>query len=135
MSAHSATGYELNYAVSGSSGYYIGIVRWNGGLANFTESDKLGPGSVCKYPKVGTGCTEVTGIAVKNGDVIKGTAVGNTISAYLNGVLIVQVVDSTFASGAPGFGFDFGCDSTYANFGFSQFSAVTTGNSTQSPKR
>jgi hypothetical protein len=135
MSAHSSTGYELNYAVSGSRGSYIGIVRWNDRLGSFTESNKLGPGTVCSYPKVGAGCTEVTGIAVKDGDIIKGTAVGNTISAYLNGTLIAQVVDGTYTSGAPGIGFDFGCDSTYANFGFSKFSAVTTGNTSGVQKR
>jgi hypothetical protein len=126
-SAHSATGYELDYGVDGSRAFYIGIVRWNGALGKFTGSSNHGPGAVCSYPRVGAGCTQVNGIAVKNGDVIKGTAVGSTISAYLNDTLIVQVVDSKYSGGAPGIGFDFGCNSTYGNFGFSQFSAVTTG--------
>ena len=39
------------------------------------------------------------------GDVIKGTVIGNTITAYINGVQIYRATDSMWTSGQPGIGF------------------------------
>ena len=113
MSAHRATGYEINFGVSHA---YLEIVRWNGALADFTY---LGPS--CNYPKV---CGRVNGFTIRDGDVAKATIVGSTINVYVNNILIASATDSTFTSGSPGIGFDYGCDSTYANHGWSSFSAT-----------
>ena len=45
------------------------------------------------------------GRALVTGDVIKATISGNTIVAYLNGVELSQVTDSTWPTGQPGIGF------------------------------
>jgi hypothetical protein len=50
--------------------------------------------------------------------------VGSTISAYINGALIVSGTDTTFTTGNPGIGFNFGCANTYSAFGFSSFTAT-----------
>jgi hypothetical protein len=113
MSAHLATGYEINFGVSHP---YVEIVRWNGARGDFTY---LGPS--CNYPQV---CARVNGFTIRNGDVAKASIVGDTIRAYVNGVLVASAKDSTFASGSPGVGFNFGCGSTYGTHGWSSFSAT-----------
>ncbi len=113
MSAHVATGYEINFGVSHA---YVEIVRWNGPRGNFTY---LGPS--CNYPQV---CARVTGFTIRNGDVAKASITGDTIRVYVNRVLIASARDSTFASGNPGMGFNFGCGSTYGSHGWSSFSAT-----------
>ena len=113
MTAHRATGYEINFGVSHA---YLQIVRWNGARADFTYL-----GSSCNYPTV---CGQVNGFTIRNGDVAKANIVGNAINVYVNGVLVASATDSTFSSGSPGLGFNYGCDSSYANHGWSTFSAT-----------
>src|SRR5712675_1760958 len=36
ISAHSCTGYEINFSLNSGAGAYTQIVRWNGPLGNFT---------------------------------------------------------------------------------------------------
>jgi hypothetical protein len=43
-------------------------------------------------------------MALHNGDTIKCTASGSTITAYINGAQKLQVTDSTYSSGNPGIG-------------------------------
>jgi hypothetical protein len=81
-------------------------VRWNGALGNFTSLNIL----------YGTGCG--------NGDVLKATISGNTISVYRNGTLMLTATDGTYTTGNPGIGFNFGCGSTYNQFGISSFTAT-----------
>lgn len=107
-------GYEINFRTPNNSSAYVQIVRSDG------TSGWAYVGSGCTYPTI---CGRVAGIGVSNGDVVKATIVGSTISAYINGKLIAQATDSTYKSGAPGIGFDWKCDSTYNAFGFTQFSA------------
>ena len=113
MSAHSATGYELNFGVSHP---YLEIVRWNGARGDFTYL-----GSSCTYPAV---CGQVKGFTIRNGDVARATIVGNTIRVYVNGALVASAVDSTFTNGSPGMGFNYGCGSTYGSHGWSSFIAT-----------
>lgn len=114
ITAHSITGYEINCAVTGSHSY-LQIVRWNGPLGDFTylaSSDH----------------------SCGNGDGLAATIVGATINVFLNGELVDTVTDSTYKTGDPGIGFNYGCDSTYADFGFASFSATDQVRSTLVPR-
>ena len=108
ISAHSITGYEFNFRATSDGSQYVQIVRWNGPLGNFTFLDsKTGPG-------------------LHDGDVVTATAVGSTLTSYINGVQIVQVTDSTYPSGSPGMGF-YNQGGTLANnsdFGFTSYTAT-----------
>jgi hypothetical protein len=110
--AHSITGYEINCSVSTNpNNSYVQIVRWNGPIANWTQL---------------AGAT-AHGV---NGDVLKATISGSTITAYLNGVQVAQAIDTTFSGGSPGMGFFLqGAIGLNANYGFSNFTA-TDGTST-----
>jgi hypothetical protein len=106
LSAHSCTGYEIDFRVTSSSGAYLTIVRWNGPYSDFTY--------LVTYRGSRYG--------VSNGDVIKATIVGSTISVYKNGIQIGSARDDTFKTGAPGIGTD-GPIGKYSNWGLSSFSA------------
>lgn len=106
IKANSITGYEINCRTPNDSYSYIQIVRWNGGLGNFTSLN-------IEY---GVGCG--------NGDVFRATINGSTITAYKNGQQILTANDSTYTSGSPGIGFNFGCGSAYNQFGITNFTAT-----------
>ncbi|HTQ54779.1 MAG TPA: hypothetical protein VMI94_09985 [Bryobacteraceae bacterium] len=116
VSAHSITGYEINFGVSHA---YLQIVRWNGPLADFTYL-----GSSCNYPAV---CGQVNGFTIQNGDGAKAVIAGGTIRVYVNGALRATATDSTYPGGNPGIGFNFGCDGTYPDFGWESFAASDRG--------
>jgi len=107
LSAHSCTGYEIDCSVTGN---WLAVVRWNGPFGNFTS---LLP--------------ENDSMSFHDGDVIKATAIGSTITVYQNGTQVLQVQDSTYASGSPGIGIDLynASPSFHANYGFSAFSATS----------
>lgn len=93
--AHSASGYEINFNTS-TAHQYCEIIKWNGPYGDFT-------------PIVHNTSTPT----VQNGDVIKATIIGNTITAYVNGVQVMQhsiLTDingnsiAAINSGAPGIG-------------------------------
>lgn len=109
LSAHSATGYEINFRCLKTSQAYAQIVRWNGALGSFTYLD----------------ARDGSQYGVASGDVVKATIVGNVITAYINGNQILQVTDSKFSSGKPGIGFynQGGTSSTNADYGFTNFMA------------
>jgi len=100
---HSAKGYECNINFAGN----CQIVRWNGPLGDFTP---LAGGSA----------------PLKNGDVLKATAIGNVIYVYLNDKLIAQVTDSTYPTGNPGIGFFRRQCGSNSDFGFTSFTATST---------
>ena len=103
ITPHSITGYEVNFSLNPNS-QYLEIVRWNGPLDNFTL--------LASAP-----------IYVVNGDVVKATAIGNTITVYKNGTQVLQTTDSTYSTGSPGIGFYDNADTNWTGFGFSNFSA------------
>lgn len=107
ITPHSITGYEINGSVS--NGYtYVTIVRWNGPLGSFTELN----------------ITHAVNTLV-TGNILKATIRGSTITAYLNGVQVLQASDNTLTSGSPGIGFFFqGASGLNANYGFSSFTAT-----------
>lgn len=80
ITTHSITGYEFTCSVSAATGaQYLGIARWDGALNNFTS--------------IGSG---TTGVGCANGDVIKVTAIGSTLTMYKNGTQVWQARDSTY---------------------------------------
>jgi hypothetical protein len=107
IAAHNATGYEINFSVKPGN-RYVQIVRWNGAYNNWTELK----GTSAYY--------------AKDGDVVKATIVGTTITVYINGTSVLSVSDSTYSNGSPGMGFYLqnGTSANSSNFGFSSFSAT-----------
>ncbi len=109
-----ARGYELYFAYDGR---YYGITRWNGPYGDFktiAEGFHLKP-------------------VPKTGDTLRGTAIGNTISFYIDRhdgagfILLVSAADSTWRDGNPGIGFCQVGDNRHGpgseKFGFTQFTA------------
>lgn len=86
------SGYECAFRCHASSNPYIGIVRWNGPLNDFTAL----PGG------------NITGSGLHDGDTIKITISGFTIEAFINGVSQGTRTDNgggiQMQAGAPGFG-------------------------------
>jgi hypothetical protein len=113
LSARVSRGYEISFKVSQSSAAYLIIVRWNGALGDFTY---LFNQSGAQY-------------GVKTGDVVSARIVGSVITAYKNGVQMGQANDGTFATGAPGMGFNLesapaGCAGTNSNYGYTSYTAT-----------
>ena len=101
------TGYEFNFSIA-SGQVYAQIVRWNGSLGSFTLLDSRG-------------------IVVHSGDLVAATAVGNTLTLYVNGTARFSVKDSTFKNGSPGIGFYVTPGGLNQNFGLTNFSASDSG--------
>ena len=108
ISAHSITGYEINFRCTSDGTQYVQLVRWNGPLGDFSyiSGGAIGPG-------------------LHDGDIIKATIIGSTITAYINGKQIAQGNDSTYTSGSPGMGFYIqgGKASQQSDYGFKSFTA------------
>ncbi len=108
ISPDSITGYEVNYRCTSDGSQYVQVVRWNGPLGSWTLLDsRNGPG-------------------LRDGDHVKATIVGSTITAYINNVAIFSVTDRTFTNGSPGMGFylqNGNGSSVNKDFGFTSFSA------------
>jgi hypothetical protein len=108
LSPHQATGYEIDFRCSKTEKAYSEIVRWNGPLGSFT------------YLKRGAGSR----YGVKDGDVVKATIVGSTITVYVNGVQTLQATDPTYTAGSPGMGFYIQeATSGHDDYGFTSFEA------------
>jgi hypothetical protein len=109
ISAHLATGYEINFRCLKTENAYTQVVRWNGPLGKFT---------ILK-------AAEGSRFGVIEGDVVTATIIGKVITAYINGTQVLQVTDGTYAGGNPGMGFYLeGSTGTNADFGFTQFVAA-----------
>lgn len=111
VSKHNCDGYEISFSLKDDDTAYLIIVRWNGPLADFTYLVNT-PGK--QY-------------AVKTGDVLKATIIGNEIKAYKNGVLMGTAKDNTYIHGNPGFGFN---ESNNGDYGISSVNATATDAST-----
>jgi hypothetical protein len=107
LSPHNCTGYEINFSVKPGNPYFQ-VVRWNGPLGSFTYLD---------------GRSNVP--VMRNGDVVRASMIGNTITVYMNGMLVSSVTDNTYSSGNPGMGFYMatGPAGNPANYGFSSYTA------------
>jgi hypothetical protein len=118
LSAHTSTGYEVLFRCLKTPEAYASIVRWDGSLGKFTYlAQKQG----LQY-------------GVSNGDVVKATVAGNVITAYINGVPVMQATDTLYPNGNPGMGFwlkkESGLRSWWnarsasdADYGFTRFAA------------
>jgi hypothetical protein len=111
ITPHNVTGYEFDYRVTSDGSQYIVIVRWNGDLNDFTYLTPM----LCS----------VCGPGLHNGDEVMATAVGSTLTLYINGVQYLQATDSTYMSGSPGIGFwnHGGVVRKDRDFGFTNFTA------------
>jgi hypothetical protein len=121
---HSATGYECSGVCFSGKDSYIGIVRWNGPLGDFT-------------PLVGKTGPEY---GLKDGDVLKARVVGNVITLYVNGVETLRAVDDTHTSGNPGIGMYLECPNgngkgTNADYGFKNFTARAIEGAKEAPAK
>jgi hypothetical protein len=120
ITPHSSTGYECFFSAAAKTGEfaYAQIARWDGANGNYTI--------------IGQGGHNGSAYAIKTGDIVRCTAVGNQITAYINGVVVQQATDSRYATGAPGMGFFLltlaGANpSLNANFGFSSWQGGALG--------
>jgi hypothetical protein len=108
ITANKCTGYEINFRCLKTGGAYMEIVRWNGALGSFTR--------LAHYDGAQYG--------VADGDAVKATIVGSTITAYINGTQMGQATDgSVFTSGSPGLGFWLQGNANTSDYGFTSFSA------------
>lgn len=120
--ATTARGYEVLFSMNASN---IQIVRWNGGYGNF---------KVCMHNSTcdaTSGTTAVPlGRAFVTGDVVKGEVIGDTINAYVNGVLFFTTTDAganKWADGHPGIAmFRRNCGSE-TDVGFQSYTATSLG--------
>jgi hypothetical protein len=109
LSPHVCTGYEVNFSLRPDASAYVQIVRWNGPLGSFDYVNATG-GSQC---------------ILHTGDVITGTITNNTITAYINGTLILQGTDTNYAAGSPGIGiFIQGAAGVNGDYGFTSYTAT-----------
>jgi hypothetical protein len=103
---HDARGYECNVAFDGS---YAEIVRWNGPVGDYTY---LARGNVPG--------------GIHDGDVVRATMAGTTITLWVNGTQRATASDATFGDGNPGIGFwrgSSGCGEL-GDYGFTSFQAA-----------
>lgn len=110
ISAHRNSGYEINFRCTRDGSQYVQIVRWNGPLGDFDYvASTRGPG-------------------IRDGDTVKASIVGTTISVFINGTQVLTGSDGTFRTGNPGMGFYLqGGAGSNADFGFTSFSASDVG--------
>jgi hypothetical protein len=115
LSAHNCSGYEIAFSAAGkTTKSYVMLVRWNGPIGDFTVlKQPFGP----QY-------------GVSNGDVVKATIIGHTLTAYINNVQVATATDSIYTKGSPGMGFNFdwvgqkSAKGTNISYGFTNFTAT-----------
>jgi hypothetical protein len=88
LAADSSTGYECLFSARSSAKAYVEVVRWNGPFGSWTQLDGR----------------DGSAYALRDGDTIKCSVSGNTITLYINGAQKLQVTDATFLVGSPGIG-------------------------------
>jgi hypothetical protein len=110
IAPHNATGYEVMFRCSKSPNAYCSIARWDG---------ILGAWMMLKE-------TKGSQYGVADGDVVKASINGDTITVYINGTQIAQTSDYLFTSGSPGIGFYLeGTTGIGDQCGFSSFTATS----------
>lgn len=117
LSAHSCTGYEINFSLKADTNQtYCQIVRW------------LGPNGI-----EGIGFEYLAGehynglpFTLHTGDVVTATITNSTITAYINGIQYLQATDpNAYSSGSPGMGFYIGgATGVNGDYGFTSYTAT-----------
>jgi hypothetical protein len=111
ISPHFARGYEVIWGVSG----YLGVVRWNGPLADYTVLFTI------DSPGIGV---------AQDGDVLRAEITGNVIVVKKNGaqvatIDVTSVGGTVWATGQPGIGFWPVDGATIDAYGWTEFRAGT----------
>jgi hypothetical protein len=110
ISAHSITGYEINFRCVSDGTQYVQIGRWNGPVNDFSGLADV------RYPAAP---------GLFDGDVVKATIIGNVITVYINGVQVAQATDNTYTNGSPGVGHWLnGPSGLIGDYGFTSFTAT-----------
>lgn len=109
LQPHFCTGYEFIFRALDGAASYVEIVRWGGAIGTWES----------------LGRKEGVDVGIKNGDFLEARAIGTTLTATINGRDVLTVENDVLASGAPGFGFNFGVGHTNVDHGFASFEAVT----------
>jgi hypothetical protein len=107
ITAHSARGYEVMWEANGR---YMAIAQWNGSYGNFAAMN------FTNSPPT-----------PRDGDVLTAKIVGNTITVYVNGSLVLSdSTASTWNDGHPGIGFNpVTPGSTLGSYGWKNFTATS----------
>jgi beta-galactosidase len=107
VNANVLTGYAFKFGCASDGSQSVRILRWDNG-SGWTE----------------IGAHSEPGL--HDGDVVKATAIGNTLTAFINGIAVVSVTDGTYTGGNPGIGFynGDGAGANNNNFGFINFTAT-----------
>jgi hypothetical protein len=113
ISAHSNTGYEIGWRLHASPGAYNGVTRWNGRYGNFEQVGTLNRG-----PQYGLEHGDVVVVTCSEAGVIT----GYKCQGGANCIQQIQVRDTKFLGGTPGFGLD-APNGTQLSYGISSFSA------------
>lgn len=125
LASHSIQTYEVLFSVNPSArtqGSYCEIAKWFGSQGGATFNGQSLTGQIAITAPV-------------TGDIVRARIVGNTISAYINGVLVASIADSVglsgtapYVTGNPGMGHwlhNNGATGDVTTYGLSQFSAQT----------
>jgi hypothetical protein len=106
VTANKSTGYEFQWGGNKTTpaNCYVDIVAWLGAVNSFASMAQHQGSQYCLH----------------TGDVVKATAIGSTLTQYINGTQINRVTDTRFSSGNPGIGFyqEF---TSNTDFGFSAY--------------
>ena len=111
--------YEVNFDTGGNAT----LIRWNGGLGDYTFISPTFSAS----PSLGR--------LLQTGDTFMAQASGDRFQAWVNGQLVLTAFDSTYATGDPGIGFfirdDVAADQTFQSlYGLTSLTVVDDGTST-----
>lgn len=115
LSNHWGTGYLVNWSLRPDRTAYVQMGRWNGPFSDF--SPLSGSGSGVKGEQY----------ILHDGDTVSATITNNTVSAFINGVLVLQGTDTTgqpWTNGSPGLGFWMQRSTANTDFGFTSFTAT-----------
>ena len=109
LSAHSCTGYEINFSARSDTSAYSQIVRWNGPLGKFTLING----------------NSGSGYILHSGDTVRATITNSTITVFINGIYMYQGTDTNYLSGNPGMGFYlYGTNGLNGDYGFTSYTAT-----------
>lgn len=106
---HYCTGYEFIFRVLHGDASYVEIVRWGGAIGTWESLGRV----------------EGAEVGIRDGDLLEARAIGTRLTATINGRDVLTVDNDVLATGAPGFGFNFGEGHTNVDHGLTDFEAVT----------